>query len=319
MQVFAFDPTDHREQYASEGWTHISGGIGPDFLAELSAFVSGHFESHHVAGRGIGGTKEQAVYEFPRGVDFPDHLFDVVAAVAGLKRATMTLSERHIKAYDADAPADPPAHKDRLSSQVSVGLSIDIPHGSQLVLYPYANRETNPFNVSAALRETLPEPELPENVLAGAPEVVIEDKPGDVMLFEGSAMWHKRRQAAGAVNLYLKFNDFGSDPLGEDPATDALRSATRAALSSGAVAELVATPARQLDTISRQITRDPGREILQADVWGSKPLALSEADAALLRELDGGRRVADVLGAGSVTEQDVRRLAEHGVIDLVAR
>lgn len=316
MQVFHFDPADHREQYASEGWVHIAGGIDPTFLAELSEFVSGRFDSHHVAGRGIGGTKEQAVYEFPEGVDFPGHLFDVVAPVVGLRRETMTLSERHIKAYDADAPADPPAHKDRLSSQVSVGLSIDIPEGSHLVLYPYDNRETNPFNVSAALRESLPDAELPENVLGAAREVVIEDKPGDVMLFQGSAMWHKRRNAANAVNLYLKFNDFGSDPLGEDPATEPLSKATAAAARGDSIAELFAMPARRLDAVSRQITRDPGREVLQADVWGSKPVSLSEAEVTLLRELDGGRRVADLLG-GSVTETDVRRLAEHGVIDLV--
>ena len=317
MQVFHFDPADHREKYANEGWVHIAGGIDAAFLDELSEFVSGRFDSHHVAGRGIGGSKEQAVYEFPQGVDFPGHLFDAVAAVAGLRRETMTLSERHIKAYDADAPEDPPAHKDRLSSQVSVGLSIDIPQGSNLVLYPYDHRETNPFNVSAALRDCLPECELPENLLPGARELVIEDQPGDVMMFQGSSMWHKRRHAAGAVNLYLKFNDFGSDPLGEDPATEPLRAATVAAVRDGALAELVAQPARRLDTVSRRLTRDPGREVLQADVWGSKPVALNEAEVALLRGLDGGRPVADVLGE-QVTERDVRRLAEHGAIDLVA-
>jgi len=317
MQVFHFDPADHREQYASEGWVHIPAGLDPTFLAELSEFVSGRFDSHQVAGRGIGGSKEQAVYEFPQGVDFPGHLFDIVAAVAGLRRAAMTLSERHIKAYDPDAPEEPPAHKDRLSSQVSVGLSIDIPQGSNLVLYPYDHRETNPFNVSAALRDSLPEAELPEHLLPGAREVVIEDQPGDVMMFQGSSMWHKRRYAAGAVNLYLKFNDFGSDPLGEDPVTEHLRAATVAAVRDGALAELVAQPARRLDTVSRQLTRDPGREVLQADVWGSKPVALNEAEVALLRGLDGGRPVADVLGE-QVTERDVRRLAEHGAIDLVA-
>ena len=213
MQIFNFDPAEHHEDFARDGWLHVPSGIDGDFLDQLQGFVKQRFQTHHVSGRGIGGTKEQAVYEFPDGVDFPGELFDVVSTATGLQRESMTLSERHIKHYDQDAPADPPAHKDRLSSQISVGLSIDIPRGSSLVLYPHEHREANPFNVSAALRESLPEEELPENLLRDATEVVIEDEPGDVVMFHGSSMWHKRRKGAGAVNMYLKLNDFGSDPL----------------------------------------------------------------------------------------------------------
>ena len=325
MKVFSFDPTDLRDEYEREGWVHVRGGIEPEFLDQLRGFVQASFDAHHVAGRGIGGTKEQAVYEFPEAVDFPGHLFDVVAGVAGLRRETMTLSERHIKAYDADAPADPPAHKDRLSSQVSVGLSIDIPADSHLVLYPYEHREVNPFNVSAALRESLTDEELPENLLRDAREVVIDDQPGDVMMFRGSAMWHKRRNAAGAVNLYLKFNDFGCDPLGEDPITELLRERTLGALADGTVDDLVPVPARRLDTLTRRVTREPGLEVLQADVWGQGPVKLSETGLAVLQALDGSRTVTEVAAAAAngrdvaSTRSELRSLAERGVIDLVAR
>lgn len=54
-----------------------------------------------------------------------------------------------------------------------------------------------------------------------------------MIAFRGSAIWHCRRRAAGAINIYLKMNDFNSDPLGEDPVTDARRSATLAALEGG--------------------------------------------------------------------------------------
>ena len=312
MRIFGFDPADHRDQWEQHGWVHVRGGVHPDFLAYLQEFAKGRFDEHHVAKqRGIGGTKEQAVFAFPEEVDFPGELFDVVASLCGLNRETMTLSERHIKAYDADAPADPPAHKDRLSSQVSVGLSIDIPEGSHLVLYPHEHREKNPFNVSAALRDSLTEDQLPENLLVSAQEVIIEDRPGDVMLFHGSSMWHKRRNAANATNLYLKFNDFGCDPLGEDPSTEERREATLAALAGGDLNGRTVVPSRRLDTITRQVTRDEQVRVVQADVWGEKPVTLTEEQAALVEGLDGGRPAAE-LDADSV-----RLLAERGVVDLV--
>jgi hypothetical protein len=228
--------------------------------------------------------------------------------VTGLERKGLTLSERHVKAYDDDAPADPPAHKDRLSSQVSVGLSIDIPQDSTRVLYPTEHRDVNPFNVSPDLRASLTRDELPENCLHGATEVVIADRAGDVVMFQGSSTWHKRRNAAGATNL---FNDFGSDPLGEDPATPARREATKAALAGGDIGALVPVPARRLDTIARAQTREPGREIVIADVWGEGKVPLSTAEAELLASLNG----ATVLQLGA--DDAIRRLARRGVIDLV--
>ena len=313
MKVFAFDPADHRAHYAQHGWAHIKSGVDPEFLEYLRGFAQQQFDSHHVSGRGIGGSKEQAVFEFPEGVDIREHVGAPIAAVAGLNAATMTVSERHIKAYDDDAPEDPPAHKDRLSSQVSVGLSIAIPEGSHLVLYPDDDRGANPFNVSAEFRDSLTEEELPENRLKGAREEVIHDESGDVTLFEGSAMWHKRRNAANAVNLYLKFNDFGSDPLGEDPDTERRRAATLAALNGKPLTELVVEPARRLDTITRRVTRDPGREVIQADVWGTTPVTLDDREAQFLESLAAGRTVGDL----GVDEELVRRLAQRGVIDLL--
>jgi len=53
-------------------------------------------------------------------VDYPGELFDTVAEVAGLNRDTIALSERHIQAYERNAAPEPPAHKDRFPSQISV-------------------------------------------------------------------------------------------------------------------------------------------------------------------------------------------------------
>ena len=311
MRIFSFDPADYRDQYATQGWVHVRGGVDPDFLAYLQNFARTEFASHEVEGRGIGGSKSQAVFEFPSEVDFPGELFDVIAGVAGCNREGMTLSERHIKAYDSDAPADPRPHKDRLSSLVSVGLSIDIPEGSYLELYPKDDVWVNPLNVSGQLLSALPEDKQPEVTLANATPTRIEDSAGDVMMFPGSAVWHLRRNAANAKNLYLKFNDFGSDPLGEDPSSDELRNATLAALESDDVGSLRAIPSRRFDVIRRLTTRVPEVKVLEADVWGAPPVPLTEDEAALIEGLNGGKPVSEL------DAEKVKRLAYSGVLDLV--
>src|SRR5205823_2127804 len=128
------------------------------------------------------GKKEQSLFEFPEGVDYPRELFDIVAAVCGLNRATMTLSERHIQCYEPDAAPEPPAHKDRFPSQVSVGLSIEIPDESSLVLYPYEHRGVNAFNKAADFSASLQPEERPEVVLKGAREGELKDRPRDVVM-----------------------------------------------------------------------------------------------------------------------------------------
>jgi len=319
VKIFDFDPADYSDSYAASGWVTIPGGIGGDFLAYLQEYVQRRFRANRVEGIAIGGTKDQALFEFPGEVDFPGELFDVAASLCGLNRETMTLSERHIKAYAHDAPAEPPAHKDRFASQVSIGLSIDIPAGSKLVLYPSEHRETNPFNISAALRESLEPEHLPENLLRGAREEVIEDSPGDVVMFPGAAMWHLRRNAASAVNLYLKLNDFNCDPLGEDPSTPTRRDQTlhHVKAANGSFGALVPVLSRRLDSITRQYTRERDLEVLQAHVWEQAPVGLEPHEFELLRAVDGRTPVRELTVDGEDSEASVRRLAERGALDLV--
>lgn len=316
MNIFSFDPAEHSEHYAREGWIHIRGGIDPEFLAHLQEFARERFTQHKVEGTAIGGRKEQALFEPPPGVDFPGELFDAIAALCGLDRAGMTLSERHVKAYDADAPAEPVPHKDRYASQASVGLSIVVPEGSHLVVYPYDETEWNPYNISADYLRALPAERRPEQALRGAREVVIEDAPGDVMVFHGARMWHMRRRPAGAVNLYLKLNDFGCDPLGEDPATPALREATLAAVAEGdgALDAMVPVHGRRFDGVSRHVTRD-WSEVLHARVFDGPPVMLADHELRLLERVDGRRTVAEAAG-DPAARAAVLRLATAGVLDL---
>ena len=153
MRLFNFDPGEYRAAYAENDWVHIPNGVTPEFLEAMREFVTRSLTDNKVEGAGIGGKgrKDQAVFEFPDSVDFPGEAFDVVASMCGLDRDAMTLSERHVNSYYADAPSEPTAHKDRYSSQVSVGLSIESPPGSRVVLYPSEERSENPFNISFAL------------------------------------------------------------------------------------------------------------------------------------------------------------------------
>jgi hypothetical protein len=324
MRIFAFDPAELSEQYARDGYIHIKQGIDPEFLQVLRDFADREFDAHKVEGRAIAGRKQQALYEFPDEIEFPGELFDVIATLCGLRRPTMTLSERHIKAYDADAPPDPKPHKDRYASQASIGLSIVVPEGSHLVVYPKDETELNPYNVSAAYLESLPAERRPEQALKDAREVIIEDQPGDVMVFHGSRMWHMRRKPAGAVNLYLKLNDFNCDPLGEDPRTPQLREETLSAVSAanGAVDGLVPVLSRRLDTVSREYTRE-WEEVIQARLWEQPPVMLNEHELRLLEAVDGQRTLAEAAQAGAdglgadAARGALVRLAERGVLDLV--
>jgi hypothetical protein len=324
MKVFDFDPRDYAEAYRNDDYVHIPGGLSAEFHASLVEYAERELNSHKLDEWAIKGKKEQSLYDFPDEVDISE-LYDVVCATCGLDRGNVTLSERHIQIYEPNAAPEPPAHKDRFPSQVSMGFSISIPAESRLVLYPYSHRETNPFNTSAGLRNHLQPHEYPEVVLKDARELVLDDKDRDVVMFHGSDTWHLRRNAANALNLYLKFNDFGLDPLGEDPFTEDRRQRTLAAVGAGAesLRSLVPVLSRRLDTVSRTATRDGWQEVLEARVFGEEPVGLTELQHAAVTTLNGSETVAAVAervaGGGDSADAvaQIARLAELGVLDLV--
>jgi hypothetical protein len=321
MKVFDFDPRDYAATYRDESYVHIRAGLSREFHASLVEYAARELTSHKLDEFAIKGKKEQSLYEFPDEVDIGE-LYDVVCATCGLDRGNVTLSERHIQIYEPDAAPEPPAHKDRFPSQVSMGFSISIPAESRLVLYPYSHRETNPFNTSAGLRRHLQPDELPELVLKEARELVLDDADRDVVMFPGSTTWHLRRNAANALNLYLKFNDFGLDPLGEDPFTDSRRDRTLAAIEAdgGALGKLVPVLSRRLDSVSRTATRDGWREVLEARVFGEEPVGLTALQHEALTTLDGSETLGEMavrLGDRVDAAAQIARLAELGVLDLV--
>lgn len=328
MRIFAFDPSDHRRQFDEHGYVHIKQGVDPEFLQVAREYSRRNLEATKLDQFAIKGKKEQSLFEFPEDTDFPGEIFDVVSEVCGLHRATMALSERHVQAYEANANPNPQAHKDRFPSQISVGFSIDIPEESTLVLYPHDHQELNPFNKAAALIQSLQPHELPEVVLKDAREVEIDDEPGDVVMFHGSTTWHLRRNAARAVNLYVKVNDFDYDPLGEDPATAGRRVRTLAVIGNGARPDLgamVAAKSRRLDFVSRQYAPHGEHESLRAALYGGEPFGLTPTQLEMLRAADGRRTIDDLVGdvasRGDWPRDAVRAdavvLLERGALDLI--
>jgi hypothetical protein len=313
MKVFSFDPSEHRETFLSQGWLHIKNGVTPEFVDVMKEFVARELSAEHLKQFALSGKKGQGRFEFPPEVDFPGEMFDVIAEVCGLDREAIALSERHINAYDNDAKPDPAPHKDRDASKVSVGLCIE-PADSEVVIYPGASRERNPYVSAATYYDSLSTDQKPQNTLTEDQAVAIRDEPGDVVMFYGSEIWHLRRRSAGSVNLYLKFNDFDYDPLGEDPTTIERQERTRQLLSgNGDLNHAVVKPSRQLEQLTHVYSRN-ALQVRQAKIWGRNPLALGEKEFQILQSLNGGKAVAAL---GDDAPEHVRRLAEHGVVDLL--
>jgi hypothetical protein len=194
------------------------------------------------------------------------------------------------------------------------------------VLYPYDHRGVNAFNKAADFTASLQLDERPEVVLKNAREVELKDRARDVVMFAGSTTWHLRRRAARSLNLYLKFNDFGCDPLGEDPATAELRRSTLSALqvaNGQRLDTLIPVVSRRLDTVSRVYLRN-GQETLQAELFGEQPFGITALQFEALRALDGRRplaaAVAELSDPADAAEARAALLylADRGAIELVS-
>lgn len=329
MKIFDFDPVAQAEAYRRQGWLHVRSGVSAEFLDHATDVVRRSGALDVLQGPAIAGAKTQYVFDFPDELDWDTDLYDVVAAVSGLRRDRLTLSERHIKAYLPDADPLPTAHKDRYASGIAIGLTLAVSPGSHVVLHPQTDRGQNP-HLTAGLRDALMPDEQPDVVLRGAPETELHDAPGDVMAFPGADVWHLRRNAASTVLLYLKFNDMECDPLGEDPGTPRRRAATTAVLDDpAALASSVPVLARRFDSVGHETGRGADRSTWHVNVWegdhrDALPVPRACADlVADVERADGSLTVDELAQQGaaglpgaSVVEA-VRMLAARGALDLL--
>lgn len=312
MQLFDFDPGRYVTHLAQHGWVHVRSGVTSDFLEHLRNSVRRRRTEQSLAGSGIRGEKDQFLYDTPPGADLVGEMRDLTAKLCGLERDGFVVSERHIKVYASDASPSPTAHKDRLASQVSIGVSIEVPEGSYLELYPAVERTLNP-HLTADLNRTLPPNEHPDTTLREQPSVKIHDRPGDVIVFPGSSVWHRRCNSANTANLYLKCNDFDCDPLAEDPSTAARTTATAQSLrDSDRLRGAVPVLSRRLEWTGLITSRD-GNTRAVAKLWDSPFTVISEVQLKVLDELTNRRS----LPSAADTSEAVLDLAARGIVDLV--
>ena len=289
--VFEFEPSDYAASYAENGYVHIPGGASADFMRYALHFTKTHIDSNRdnkLTNWQFAGKKLQFLMEFSDNSDYPEGLYAAVASVAGLDVERMMIGERHVKVYASDAAASPPPHKDRLASEVTVGVGLRIPVDSRVVLYPDCERTVNPYLSAQEWRDSLDESDLPENVLEGVEPVEIDMRSGDVVMFAGNSIYHERIHPSNAWVLYMKFNAMRLDPIGEDPQTAPQRVQSLVLLRSRSDAELLDTKVEvspRLEKVSRQYTRMHWLEVIQGHVAGEK-VRLSESEFAALRVLD---------------------------------
>ncbi len=323
MKMFTFDPNAYAATFKAQGYVHIPQGLTEEYYLTLREQVECYLRSNRLRDFAL-GNKQQALYEFPAESDCCQQLFNAVGRVTGLDSGKMVVSERHIKAYDADANPYPLPHKDRYASQISVGFSVHVPAGSTLVIYPDADVGPNRFNSWAEFLGSLSPEQHPDKTLKGARRVEIQDSPRDVVMFYGSVLWHLRERGAGTTNLYLKLNTWNCDPIGEDLTTPDVRKRTLEAvgLSDDELEGMVALIGRRVDYFQRRFTRD-WEEVMGVVLWGEPLFSVDAEEFSLLRAIDGRRNVGALLAAlhpqGLRAEQlaRVRRLAYRGVLDLV--
>lgn len=317
MKLFELDLDRARRTYAEQGWVHIREGVTAEFLAYVTEYVRATVEASSLAGSGLAGAKEQFLFDFPPGFDIEGDLLTPVADLFGLDRAGLTLSERHLKMYDKDADPDPLPHKDRLASTISLGITVRAHPGTRAFLYPNVERSVNPFMGPHLLASLRPE-HHPRRVLDPREAIEIRDIPGDVMAFPGSSTWHGRRSAAGVALLYLKFNDFGSDPMREDPRrSDVVVRPPKPDVTDLDDATVALGPL--LVSIADRFAPPSWEPVTVAEVWDRGPLQISEVEEQVIRM--AGQRVSLGRLVGAIGDRPqvlaaVDRLASEGVLAL---
>jgi hypothetical protein len=322
-RIFCFDPKQYAEQFAREGYVHIKQGVTEDFYRKMAAQVEESLRHKQMKDYAF-NDKKQAMYEFPEGGNYIEEVCQAVAGVTGLPADEILMSERHVKAYDADATAEPDAHKDRYASQISLGLSVHVKEGSTLVLYPYDELDINPFNTSREMRTSLSADRYPEPRLKKGRRVEIKDSARDVILFRGHKIWHLRANPALTTMLYLKLNAFNCDPLGEDRKTEGMKQQTLAFAELGdeELEKRIPLIGRRVDYLHTMYTRNFA-EVPGVVLFGEKHFTVDDHEMKLLRAIDGKRTVGTLVRAATETTDratslaGVRRLARRGVIDLV--
>ena len=205
----------YREQLERDGYILLKDVLSENFMADLKTYLdrsrTGQVEEY---GKWrIGGKKHQFLYDFPDEA-IAERFRTEVAALTGLNRETFTISERHLKQYENDAPDYPAPHKDRGASQFSIGLPVYLGPETSVCVFPTLDRTPNEAERAVFMTEQ-DHPGL-EGIYASPEALPLHEELGDMIVFLGSAIYHERIRARGTSVIYIKVNDEGFDPLGEN-------------------------------------------------------------------------------------------------------
>jgi hypothetical protein len=213
--VFNYDPSVMRRELKDRGYAHLKKILSDDFVADLKTFYQSVMgkDDAEIQDWKIAGKKRQFVFDFPS-EQTAREFRDGMTRLTGYKEGEFTISERHLKVYDAKADPFPAPHKDRSASQYSIGIPVIAPEGTSVCIFPDLEPGPNPSPRAMFFAER-PNPDL-KNIYETQRTVLLNETVGDLVIFLGSALYHERVCAAGAAVLYIKANNWGEDPLGEN-------------------------------------------------------------------------------------------------------
>jgi hypothetical protein len=326
MKILDFVPERHAAFWAGQGWLVIEDAVDPGFFRQAESKIQAMIgrEKQGMKEFAFKNKKEQYLYEFTEDEDL-ERLYDDIARLTGIDRAKLTLCERHVKVYEDNAEPNPVPHKDRLASEVVLGIPITLKSDSYLVLYPSAHCEPNPFQSTAEWRSRLTEQQDPRVLLSSIEPTKVYCKPGDVFLFKGSSMHHERVNPAGAILLFLKFNGLRMDPIGEDPRTVLEEGESRGIIDSlksdRELLDFEVEVSPRLEMVDRYYSRLEWREILAAKLWSKPPFHLTELEFDLLRRIPRRMKVSEVVSDSTDSATgalaSLRTLGEKGGVNFL--
>jgi hypothetical protein len=213
--LFKYNPELLRDDIVTKGYAHLKDILSDDFVGQLKRFYSDSTRDSATESREwkITGKKRQFVFNFATPEDAQEFR-DGLARLTDIPVDDFTISERHLKVYDAAANPFPAPHKDRNASHYSIGMPIHLTEGSSVCVFPDLEPGPNPNDKATFLSEDrdAQHPDFYRTDKA----VLLNEKVGDVVIFLGSTLYHERVNAAGTAVLYIKANGVGADPLNEN-------------------------------------------------------------------------------------------------------
>ena len=216
---FDHDISSRAHDLSQKGYVHLKGSASAKLITYLEKYYHDCLNSSEkdLPGGYVSGKKKQFLFEFPDQKS-QDDFRDQIAKLLGYDAGALTISERHIKAYDGKAIEYPAPHKDRSASTYSIGIPISLSTETSVCIFPNLDRHANANESASFLKDKTPD-EI-EALYSENGTIHMNESVGDVVVFEGSALFHERAKPAGSVILYIKVNDQGEDPLNENVLAD---------------------------------------------------------------------------------------------------